>query len=415
MTDIILASNKTSQLLNSIQETELADLSYSMNASYPLTAKQIVSVGTESGPVSGSSIAGPEVTFKITRSQLLRNMAMRVSFNTTSASVAITAPIGLSIVQWVQLKSNNKVLMTLTDSALRAKVDSLPTEQKLRVYRNALPLATADGQPTSTSTSTVYTYVPIFSCFFDQVINQLDLSFYEQLSITVKFNELARMEISSSVTAMNASQALLFVWTALYDEKYMSVLRARNQQPNRPLSMLGWNSTTERLTCTSTTTTPIRLNVNAPVFKTIVSLIRADKSATTSTAFSYKINSFNLDVGGVTLLSSLPNEIGQYEPSCLGQSAVIPVYGDTDLAFPYVAYDDKKSLCIEWGQLGNDAWTTCGGACSFGNINYPQLTINYTALDAGDYGKFEVQVVHFYYQILTMSSASGEVLVSVRN
>ena len=82
MTDLILQSNKTSQLLNSLIDTEVADWSYELAPSAPLVARQYVKLSPENS--SSSAIDGREITFKLNRSQLLTNLYLRTQFSTTA-------------------------------------------------------------------------------------------------------------------------------------------------------------------------------------------------------------------------------------------------------------------------------------------------------------------------------------------
>ena len=345
-------------------------------------------------------MAGQEVTFKINRSQLLRDLCIRTTFTTTTTALSNAQYPGLNMFEWIQLKSNNKVLMTITDAALRARVSDSPEAVKNWVYRAALPLVDATELVQATSTAASACYTPIFSSFFEDVKSNLDLSFYEQLSITCKFNTPAKAGFAATTTTV--TNAKLWVWTYLPDQKYLDVLRARNQQPSKPLSMLSWNSFTERQTCTSTTSNTIRMNVNYPVFKTYISVhpIVATVNAPA------RVNSFSVDLGGVTLLSSVPNLVGTHESSMHGASYIRTTSASA------VGFDDNKPICIDWSLLPQDCFKQCGGAVSFSNINYPQVTVNHATL--GSAADYEVQVVHFFHQIYTLSSSDGSILVSVK-
>lgn len=399
MSDLIISSNRTSQLLSSILDTEVQDLSYEMRPSYPLMSKQYVELSNENSPAG--SMNGQETTFKVNRSQLLRNMVIKTSFTTTTTTLSNTQFCGLSMFEWIQIKSNNKVLVTLTDAALRARVQNMPEAEKLIIQRGALPLVATTEVVQATSTSATVTYTPVFSPFFEDTINNLDLSFYEQLQVTVKFNTPAKAGFAATTTTI--SDCTLWVWTYLPDQKYLDVLRSRNQQPSKPLSMLAWNSFTERKTCTSTTQNTIRLNVNYPVFKTFIAV----HPIVATLNSPMRIDSFQVDVGGITLLNAVPYHIGQYEACSTGASNLMVTSATA------VGYNDLKAICIDWSLLPQDSWKQCGGAVSFGNLNYPEITVNHQTL--GTASNYELQVCHYYYNILTMSSSDGSIIISVRN
>lgn len=407
MTDLVIASNKTSQLLNTLIDSEVADLSYSVPPSYPLLAKQVVEINAENS-VSGA-IDGKEVTFKINRSQLVRNMAIKTFFTTTGATAVTTSPLGLNLFQWIQLKSQNKVLMTLSDASIRSRVDDSPVEAQTIMFRRALPLdPDSDRPPVSETTldDPAACYTPIFSAFFEKTENNLDLSFYEQLNITAKYNDLARTNAGTGVTAITLSDAKLYIWSYIPDQKYLDVLRSRNQVPSKPLSMLGYSTFTERKTCTSVTNTKMRLNVNHPVYKTFINVRPIIVGQPNNAA----ITKFTLSMGGVQLLNDISVTNGRYESEMSGAGALIV---SSDSA---VSYHDDKSICLDWGLLPQEAHAQCGGAVSFSNINYPEIDVTYGDLTAnGGAAAYEVQVVHWFYQIYTMSSSDGSVEVSVRS
>lgn len=398
MSDLILSSNRTSQLLSSLIDTEVQDLSYEMQPSAPLLAKQYVKLTAENS--AAGAMNGQEVTFKINRSQLLRNMYLRTTFTTTTTALDADQYPGLNMYEWIQVKSANKVLLTLSDAAIRAKVSDMGVEGQEHFSRFALPLVPTTEAVQATSTAATATYTPIFSTFFDSVKQNLDLSFYEQLMITVKFNTPARAGFNATTTITSND---LFVWTYLPDQKYLDVLRSRNQSPSKPLSMLAWNSFTERKTCTSTTSNSIRLNVNYPVFKTFISV----HPIVGTIHDAFKIDTFSVNVGGITLLESMPaSSVGNFE-SALGGATSIRTTSATA-----VARDDAKPICIDWSLMPQDAWTQNFGAVSWSNTNYPEITVNHQTLTTAS--NYELQITHFYYNIYTLSSADGSIYISIR-
>lgn len=390
MTSLVIQSNNTSEILRSLEEMEAKDLSYQMKPSYPILAKTVREV------VSNNTVgtaAGVEVVFNLNKAMLLRNMLVKTVF-TVATGPAVDSYPGLDMYERIELRSNNKVITTLSGDYLRARVANMPEYAAQAIYRRALPLvATTEVPVTGTGGATLTTYTPIFCSFFENFISSLDLSFYEQLQVVCRFNTT---ELGGQAAAITAATCTLWVWTTQLNDRAADILRSQNQKPSVPLSMLSYNTYTERITCNSTTASTIRLNLSYPVFATHV-MIR-----TKATGAFIVINSFDFAVGGTKLIESCPKSVGNYEAELMGSSKMRPT------TVSAVTRTDPEIISLFWGQDPKD-YTYNSGSLSFNNINYPLITLNHATITAANH---EVVVVHSYWQILSLDSGNGSVAVS---
>lgn len=397
MSDLVIESARSSVILGSLAKAEVLDLSYEIEPSYPILSKfpRVISANNPT-TIAAQAMNGQEITFNINKAMFLRDLYVRTTFTTTTTSLAVTFPVGMNIFEYIQIKTNNKVIHTLTGEAIRSWIENKPASVRAQASRMALPLvaATESVNATSTAASSTYTYIP--ASFFDQTKNNFDLNFYEQLSVTCKFNTVARAGMPTTTLAA----ADLYTWLWRPDDKYYDMMRSKNQNPSKPLNMLCWNSYTERLACVAATTTTMRLNCNYPVFKTVfrikpITLALGGVEAT--------ITSFAFSVGGTELISTMLKTVSEWEKHKHGASSLVCTTNAST-----VTKSDNDGITIDWGMEPQN-WVSNSGACSFSQLNYPQLLVNYPSLTAADY---EVVVTHFYWNILTLDSQNGSVNVS---
>lgn len=412
--DQIIQSNQSSVILRSLADSEVQDLSYEISPSYPILASQF----RELQPTSGSfgAMNNQEISFNINKSALLQDLMIRTQFVTATAlttSVTSMQYPGLCMFEQIQIKTNNKVIMTLSDAAIKAMVDHMPEHKKLGVMRRAMPLLATTELLNTDSTAATVTYTPLFASFFESVKNAFDLSFYEQLSVSCKFNTLAKAGFAGASCTL--SNATLWVWTYRPDDKYYDLLRSRNQNITRPLNMLIFNSFCERQTCTSTTQNVMRLNVNYPVFKTFV-MLTPTATGVALLQQAAKIDSVEFSVGGTKLIEACPYNVANWKSDKSGASPLKPVSIGTNnnagtLTYGVTVSDASRSICFDWG-LEPQNWLSNSGAISFSQINYPQITVNHQAITAANY---EVVVVHLYWNILTLDSTNGSCQISINS
>ena len=399
MSDLILQSNQSSVILRSLSESDSKNLAYDIPQSYPILAKQYKQMQPQNQPTG--AVAGQEVAFNLNKSMLLRDLMVRTQYTTAATTIAITQFVGLNMFESIQLRSNNKVILSLSDYYINDRVSQCPVEKQTAIYRRALPLIPTTELPFTTGLTSGVTYTPVFSSFFEDVKNAFDLNFYEQMQLVVKFNQTIRGGFAEALTSANVT---LWVWTHQLDDKGYNMLRAENQNPSRPLNMLCYNTFTEYLACTSTTQTKIRLNINYPVFNMYVSLVKNNVIAGVATRA--RILSFDFAVGGTKLLESVPNLVGNWESSSHGAGA------EKLTSATAIARDDLKPIALNWG-LEPMNRVGCSGAISFNQINFPEITVNYLAADVSTASDWNVVISYEYWNIITLDSANGQCAISI--
>jgi hypothetical protein len=418
MTDLILQSDNTSALLRGLSDAsqggKVYDCSYKMGASYPILAKSYREI--QSNQAITGAPASQEVVFNLNKGMLLRDLQIKTVYTIAATTNELATPAyGLSIFEYIQHKSNNKVISTITDSYILARVHSSPISKQIAYYRRALPLnPTTYKCATVASDTSKCVFTPVFSIFFDNgVSNNLDLGFYEQQQIVCKFNTTARAGL---VQAMTGATCTLWCWTYVPDSKSYDLLRSKNQSPSRPLSMLSWNTFKESVVLTSSTTTTIRLNVTYPVFNTYF-FIR-DKANTTpansspATSWLSDWNTFDFSIGGTKLLESVPRLVGEHESDVTGNGAGVVVIGSTGINPITVQRLGNKVTQLCWGMNPQDR-SSNSGALSFNSVNYATITVNYST-DA-DYAEKELCVVSEYWNLLNLDSSNGSIAISLSN
>lgn len=411
MTDQIINSNQSSVILRTLADAETMDLSYEIAPSYPLLAKQYREITANGGAVN-QSMNGQEIAFNITKSMLLRDLMIKTTFTTTTTTIDNKQYVGLNMFEWIQLRTNNKVILTISDAYIQARTEHSPEYLKNGIYRRALCLTATTEVLNATSTAASCTYTPVFSSFFDDIRNAFDLNFYEQLSLNCKFNTTVKAGIVP--TTLTIGTPTLWVWTYRPDDKYYDLLRSKNQNPSRPLNMLCINTFTERQVCTSTTANTMRLNVNYPVIRTYVMVRPVVASLKGQCA---KIDSVDFYVGGTKLLESVPHCVANWESSKFGASgSKLLTIGTNDNNGTFAAgtfgFDDSRCICFDWSLKPHDR-LSCSGAISFSQINYPQITVNTQSLSTAS--NYEICVVHEYWNIISCDSSNGSVNISVSN
>lgn len=395
--DLILESNRSSVILSSLAKADVVDTSYFIEDSYPLLAKTYrKSAPTNPSTISAVVMNNQEISFNLNKSMLLRDALIKTSFTTTTTSMGAIYP-GIKMFDTIQIKTNNKVLFNITDVGIKSWYEQQNGGVLSFLTRAALPLTdvTEVLNATSTAATHCYTYLPC--SFFDSVRNNLDLNFYEQVTVTCRFSTPARAGFPTTVTLSNCD-----IWTWLWrpDDKYYDMLRSKNQNPSKPLNMLTWNTFTERYICTGLTQNTMRLNCNYPVFKTV---IRLNPVTTALAGSEMKIDSFSFTVGGTEVITSAQKLVADLEKTRKGAASMICSSATA------LVRDDKQGVTIDWGMDPHD-WTYNSGAVSFSQLNYPQFVVNHQTLTtAADY---ELSVVHFYFNVLTLDSTNGSIIIS---
>lgn len=398
MQDVIM-SNNTSVIMRSLQDQPTTDLSYSTKKAFPILASDYRSIQ----PVSSAAVThGQEIAFNITKANLWRDSLIQTTYtfaSTHSADSSNDMPYGFQLFERIEVRSNNKVLFTFSDYAIKGIVQNYPTEKALQIWSMALPLSTTTYAPadlTSATTVTSFTHIPC--AFFETIKNHIDLNFYEQLQVVCKLNTQARM---GAERAVSSATAVLWNFRYQLDMKAYDALRAKNQNPSKPLNMYTLNTFTEFIECTSTTTNSIRLNVNYPVVNMYIMVM--NKTATVDVGGQgVLINSFDLELNGVKLLENVPNQVAWYGPSKHGAGSLIVTSATT------TSFKNNRCICVQFGMDPMDK-TYMSGALSLSQINFPQVTVRHSSL--GTASNYNLVVVSEYAQIISLASDNGSVSI----
>jgi hypothetical protein len=411
MTDACIRSDNTSELLRSLQELETQDLSYEMRPSFPILAKQYKEVPPNGTYPLTSNINSSTFVFDVDRTQLLRDMLIRTQYTlSATTSVAEDIHVGLYLFDRIELRTNNKIIMTMTQEYLRARTQQCSEAHQTAIYRRTLPLIQSTELTSSSSASTTSTtYTPIFSSFFENVINSYDLWFYEKLQLVCYVGT----NLTSGVNGGGTGGAVTFtsfdprLWTWRYqlDDKAQDMLRSQNQKPTMPLKMLCYNTYTERFTPTSTTSTICKLNLPYAVFNMYAMLTPI--TAAGHVAFkAYDtvglITTVNFSVEGTNLIQTAPHLIADWEAESSGaaQAALVPTAAGV-LTWQRAG---KRAICVNFGMDTRDR-TYNSGAVSFNQINAPILTLTYGTLGATT--DYNVSVVYEYWNIVNFDNSNG--------
>ncbi len=403
MTDFILQSNESSALLRTLNSSSVVDLSYGIKPSYPILAKQYRQIQSNNS-LSGT-IAGQEVVFNLNKSQFFRNMEIRSVLTMSTTNAGLTVPMGLDLFDRIELRSNNKVIYTMSSAYIKSRVRASPINVQQAVIRRAMPLDStsyAIAATTNWTSGTIALFTPVFCPFFEGDTQNFDLNFYEQLQLVCRVNTTAGMQIESAITALSCTA---WVWNYIPDPKYYEYLRSKNQKPSVPLTMLTYNTYTESFVMTNTGTNTVKLNVNYPCFN-MYFFLRDTTVTLAQTAGN--ITSFDFSVGGTKLLESVPWLVSDYETELMGSCPLIP----TNATAVSRVTDLLGIRVLNFGLKPHDR-TVNSGAISFNQINYPSLTINHTTL--GTAANYSLFVVYEYWNMLTLDSSNGSVAISLSN
>lgn len=407
MTDFIIQSNESSALLRTLNAGEVQDLSYGIKPSYPILSKQYREIRSNN---TISTPAGSEVVFNLNKSMFLRNLQIRSVLTGVSTTLnSLTVPLGLDLFDRIELRSNNKVIYTMSSAYIKARVDKSPINVQQAIYRRALPLDSttyAVSLSTGWTAGTICTFTPVFCPFFEETMQNFDLNFYEQLQLVCRVNTTTGMQLASALTAMTST---LWCWTWLPDPKYYEYLRSKNQKPSQPLTMLTYNTYTETFPMSSLTSNTVKLNVNYPVSHMWFYLRNITSALTGSeTTGAIAITSFDLSVGGTKLLESVPWLVSDYECALSGACPIVC----TDATAISRRRDIDAIRVVNFGLKPHD-YTVNSGACSFNQINYPSLTINHPSLTTAS--NWVLVVCYQYWNMLTLDSSNGSVAISLSN
>lgn len=400
MSTLAIQSNESSGLLRTLTSAKTEDYSYNIEASVPLLVPSQVELSPNQS-ISGAP-EGKSMTFNLNKNQLWTGAEIRTVISRAVGAVASVKPWGLTLFESIEIKSNNKTIMTLSDSAIRAIVSTMPDEQKQAVLRRATPM-NANGAVLTTAgaistATTVVVYTPVMAIFFEAMNTHLDLSFVEQIQIVCKFNTVNGIGSGAAFTSVEST---LWCYQYITDNMYLSFLRSKNYARGSFLNMLSWNTYKEvqDIASTTATSTIFKMHVNYPVRAIHFAIVKTDTAGTTSTNTDLSpIYNITLEFGGQKLIDTCPYLSVNRVKELQGASAttLLPSGGYSG----NVARADTDWVTIPFAMQLLDR-TYNSGAVSFNDLNSPILTLSHAATGVAA----QLQVVYEYFNMLSISDA----------
>ena len=392
----MIQSNRQSQILSGLQDSGQQDLSYDMRDSYPIIAKEYRELTSQT--TAAGAMTGQEVSFVLNKSGLLTDMYLRCVFTTTTDTLVATTYPGLNMLEWMELRTNNKTLCRFYHEAIKAWVSDQDSDRQISITRAALPLVDVTEIVQTNTLNATATYIPVPSFVSQSIKNAYDLSFNESLSLVCKFNTPTKANFVNSAATITSIK--LWYWHYYLNDPSYQVLLAKNMNPSQPMNQLLYSTYVDKLLCTYTTSNTVTIRNNFAAFKTLVFLQQIALSGA-----DVKINSFDFTVGGISLLESVPCTVGKHESHMKGAGSLRAT------SITAVSMYDTKPICINWGQDPKDM-TYNSGALSFGNISNCQVTLNHPSITAANYN---IVAVHFYWLIGSFDASNGSVSAIVVN
>lgn len=406
MSTLAIQSNESSGLLRTLVEAKTNDFSYEIEPSAPLLVPSQVELAPNQA-ISGAP-EGKSMTFNLNKNQLWTGAEIRTVITRTAGTVASVKPWGLSLFESIEVKSNNKTILTLSDSSIRSIVSNMPDEQKQAVLRRATPMD-ANGAVITTAAAlsaatTVVVYTPVMAVFFESMKTHLDLSFLEQIQIVCKYNSVTGIGSNAAFTSVSNT---MWVYQYLCDNTYLDFLRAKNYAKGSFLNMLSWNTYKEvqDIAATTTTSTIFKMHVNYPVRAIHFAIVKTDTpSATSANTDLSAIYNITLEFGGQKLIDTCPYLSVNRVKELQGASATT--------LLPSGAYSGNVARSeVDWVTIpfAMDLLdrTYNSGAVSFNDLNSPILTITHAAPGVAA----QLQVVYEYWNMISIAD-SGIVSIS---
>lgn len=396
MSGLVIASNVQSPLLSGLVAVSQEDISYSIKPSAPLMAKNTMIVRSRNavrGPFDGK-----EVTIDITRQGFLRELQLRTRFKITTATAGSAAdqgdavqtlqktPLGLNLFASIDLRTANKVLVSLSDFYIRCRTQESTVNKSIAIYDRALPklypseARLPDDAITSAAPKEVVVYTPVFTCFTEDLITQyFNSRQYEALSISARYNTASRAgfpTVTSTATPTVAAFAIdnesivtdAIVSVVEYDDRTYKLLLAENSALDRPTQFYGYSSITERVLCKeNSNNNDIKINYNFPMTHTYCGLLNGDDT-NAGRSLLLPVDSVSIRINGLVLYEDIPTSCMNYEVDQYGGSVgMYPPSGP--VANTTVQFMDatKKAIVVRWGVDASRTW--CSGAFAMAGTN----------------------------------------------
>lgn len=386
MSDIILAGNQESPLLGTLLSFKKTDLSYRMRSNFPNLSKRRVILSTSpAGALTATDLSGQTQTFVIPRIGILADMVIEAQVATAGNNNGVIAgdgtnrPVqtlgGCALFSRIDLLSNSKQIATCTDGYLRVRQESSSMTRGLRSKMMSRFYST-DGVTVATtwSAQTVVTFCPVYFSVLENIYQNLDLNFCEQLNVQVTHNSYTAAGFAAPLTS---SKLYLHLTYYVMQNDDLARLRELNFPKNGAYMALGYSVYQETDTIPdSSTSITIYPKVQFPCFATHIYL----KNRTYNTLVPIK--SVKVSMAGQDIISAVnPMIINSDSDNFGGGGLVHPdqyltttlTGGSTSLPVVFQGAQGKnRVVSIFWGADPADR-TYNSGAVSFKNV--PNLSL----------------------------------------
>lgn len=429
--NIILNSNKTSLVQNTLTKESSQSLSYATEDSFPNVSKKISAVNPYITFSSGTIPDNNQITFNIPRNQIWYNGRLKFTYTYNLSTAEISNPIALNIIRQVDFLCNGQPFASYTGEAYKAIVMNSPPMFQEYTYRYAVPLQPGNEMTAQAGANQSWvSYLPLFGSWFSSIEKALNTSEIEQIQVVVTFKDYASSGLSASITSLSA---ILYTWKYMPAPEVYSKMVVKDFSSD--LLMECTNTFTERFPITGAGTAAlapyqVTSTVFYPVFKTHVFIAKTDNLNGNLGCPIANIDSLSIDVGGENVFSSLSKSTIDYEQALHGMA-------NTNLVYPTAAtgagstnaivINNTQIITIDWSLLCGRNFNS--GLASMANLNKPIYSIysTYTpnvAVTASNYGpplvgtgadtwsNYSVFLVHEYFCVLSCDSNSR--IISVR-
>lgn len=365
-----IQSNESSVLLTSYVKAGLNDYSYTDSVSDPLVVRQNQTVA----PMQASSgvPAGQIIRFNIPRGGYLTNAAIKTTFTKSAGTITNFGYWGLAAFQWIELQANSKTLIRLDAASIKARAMTERGFKKEAILRRALPLDPTTELVCAAAATSVTTYTPLFSSFFEGLKSNADLGFDEQLQVVACFySDFA--SVGSDNALATATNELVF-YTNTYSSDYMNILRAPYAKGN--VNQLSYNYVYQPTSITGTpTSVTAQLRTNSPVRRMFVAVI--------SNSNTYKrIDSAQFQYSGAVLIQDAKRNQINYDAEMRGTSQNV-LTGTAGANVTALTRNDLNWVTFDFCNDPLD-FSYVSGGLSFNNLSAPQITVNTETLAATD-------------------------------
>lgn len=354
-------------------------------------------------------IASQQLTFKIPPGSGFMTQAS-LGFNLTSAANLVAADIlndiGLNMIGQIDWMSNGQPILTQTRASLNALVRNLPIAEQSFIFRYSKPLVVGtECIPATSAVSSFTTYTPLLASFLTTPEKCLLLNQIGDLQLRVTFATALQISNTAVVSLAAAEGAYLYIQT--YSPK-LSVLNEQIVRDwSRVLIMEMWNSYTETVPLTTTTSTP-NYTLTCPflVFRSHF-FIQYSGSDVASNKNFVEIDSITLNVGGVPLVDRFPKSRMLVQKSKSGITSIYNtgnIVGATFAQSSPLVYEPRQVLTVDWTAVESTRSKNMG-TIFLQELRGTTISVNYQTSVIADHTLF---IVHEYWQNVSfMPGGSG--------